>query len=203
MPTCYVVAGPPRSGTSLTAGLLHRLGISMGSRLLPADAMNPKGFFVDLDFEEILSRIYNAENLPSPGDRLPKEAGELVRLIVRDREKAGADWGVKSLWAGPLIHVLLEECEAVRLVRVNRPLLASRLSLAAHTAHSPEKIAEIIAWGKATADYLAGLVPTTTDVTFGDLIDDKVAEVGKLASLSGKQLRQEVLDFVDSSLRNF
>lgn len=202
MPTCYVVAGPPRSGTSLTAGLLHRLGISMGSRLLPADAMNPKGFFVDLDFEEILSRIYNAENLPSPGDRLPKEAGELVRLIVRDREKAGVDWGVKSLWVGPLIHVLLEECEAVRLVRVNRPLLASRLSLAAHTAHSPEKIAEIIAWGKATADYLAGLVPTT-DVTFGDLIDNKLVEVGKLASLSGKQLRQDVLDFVDSSLRNF
>lgn len=202
MPTCYVVAGPPRSGTSLTAGLLHRLGVSMGSRLLPADTMNPKGFFVDLDFEEILSRIYNAENLPSPGDRLPKEADELVRSIVRNREKAGADWGVKSLWAGPLIHVLLEECEAVRLVRVNRPLLASRLSLAAHTAHSPEKIAEIITWGKATADYLAGLVPTT-DVTFGDLIDNKAVEVGKLASLSGKQLRQEVLDFVDSSLRNF
>ncbi len=202
MPTCYVVAGPPRSGTSLTAGLLHRLGVSMGSRLLPADTMNPKGFFVDLDFEEILSRIYNAENLPSPGDRLPEEADRLVRSIVREREKAGVDWGVKTLWAGPLIHVLLEECEAVRLVRVNRPLLASRLSLAAHTAHTPEKIAEIITWGKATADYLAGLVPTT-DVTFGDLIDNKAVEVGKLASLSGKQLRQEVLDFVDSSLRNF
>ena len=147
MPTCFVVAGPPRSGTSLTAGLLHRLGVSMGSRLLPADTMNPKGFFVDLDFEDVLSRIYNAENLPSPGDRLPEKVDRLVRSIVREREKAGVDWGVKTLWAGPLIHVLIEECEAVRLVRVNRPLLASRLSLAAHTAHTPEKIAEIITWG--------------------------------------------------------
>ena len=202
MPTCYIVAGPPRSGTSLTAGILHRLGISMGSRLLPAAPMNPKGFFMDLDFDDLLSPLYSADNLPTPGSKLPADAESQVRALIQEREKAGADWGLNSLWIGVIAPLLVEECAAVKLVRVARPALASRASLAAHTAHSPEKIAEINAWGKATADYVAGIVPVV-DVTFANLLDATTSEIGKLTTFTGKQLRQEALDFVDASLRTF
>jgi len=45
-PTCIIVFGLPRSGTSMVAGILHHLGVQMGpltdqTRLDP----NPKGFF--------------------------------------------------------------------------------------------------------------------------------------------------------------
>lgn len=202
MPTCYIVAGPPRSGTSLTAGILHRLSISMGTRLMPAAPMNPKGFFVDMDFEELVGPLYDANNMPAPGSKLPADVEAQVRALIQTREKAGADWGLKTMWIGVIAPLLVEECGAVKLVRVARPALASRASLAAHTAHSPEKIAEIITWGKATADYVAGIAPVV-DVTFANLLDATVSEVGKLTTFTGKQLRQEAIDFVDVSLRSF
>jgi len=169
---------------------------------MPGDVMNPKGFFVDLDFEEILAPLFSAGNLPTPGSKLPADVEAQVRALIQDREKAGVDWGLKTLWIGVIAPLLVEECGAVKLVRVARPALASRLSLAAHTAHSPEKIAEIIAWGKATADYVAGLVPVV-DVTFANLLDATASELANLATFSGKQLRQEAIDFVDASLRTF
>lgn len=52
MTECFIVAGPPRSGTSLVAGLLHRLGVSMGDErsFLPANQHNPTGYFEDSHF---------------------------------------------------------------------------------------------------------------------------------------------------------
>ena len=40
-----VILGMHRSGTSLTAGILHLLGVNMGDRLLPADKFNAQGYF--------------------------------------------------------------------------------------------------------------------------------------------------------------
>lgn len=45
-----LVVGPPRSGTSLTARLLHeRVGICMGHNLVPGNMGNPKGFYEDFE----------------------------------------------------------------------------------------------------------------------------------------------------------
>jgi hypothetical protein len=48
-----IVVGPGRCGTSCVAGVLHRLGIYMGHRLLPADRTNPYGHWEDSDFVEV------------------------------------------------------------------------------------------------------------------------------------------------------
>ncbi len=41
-----LVVGPPRSGTSVTARILHeKLGVCMGHNLVPGNAGNPKGFY--------------------------------------------------------------------------------------------------------------------------------------------------------------
>ena len=43
-----LVMGPPRSGTSVTARILHeKLGVCMGHNLVPGNAGNPKGFYED------------------------------------------------------------------------------------------------------------------------------------------------------------
>ena len=44
-----VVAGMHRSGTSLLANMLHKLGVDLGSKLLPSDSRNPHGYFEDIE----------------------------------------------------------------------------------------------------------------------------------------------------------
>jgi len=63
---CVVVAGMHRSGTSLTAGLLARLGIDMGAQLVPADRANPRGYFEDFDVVSLHQRCF-AGALPQTG----------------------------------------------------------------------------------------------------------------------------------------
>lgn len=45
----YMVLGPPRSGTSVMARALNALGVALGDELMPANAINPKGFYEDYD----------------------------------------------------------------------------------------------------------------------------------------------------------
>lgn len=45
-----IITGMHRSGTSLMASLLHRLGVNLGERLLESDSSNPRGFYEDVDF---------------------------------------------------------------------------------------------------------------------------------------------------------
>jgi len=57
-PGCVIVAGMHRSGTSLVAGLLEALGVDMGTRLVPADRANPRGYFEDLDVVGFHQRLF-------------------------------------------------------------------------------------------------------------------------------------------------
>jgi hypothetical protein len=45
--TTVIILGPYRSGTSLTACVLHELGVTFGPRqgMVPADQRNPSGYF--------------------------------------------------------------------------------------------------------------------------------------------------------------
>lgn len=45
-----IITGMHRSGTSLMANLLHKLGVKLGDRLLERDSSNPHGFYEDVDF---------------------------------------------------------------------------------------------------------------------------------------------------------
>ena len=55
-----LVAGMHRSGTSLVGGLLSALGVDMGSRLVPADRRNARGYFEDVDVVELHGRMFRA-----------------------------------------------------------------------------------------------------------------------------------------------
>ena len=49
------MVGPPRSGTSVTARILHeQLGICMGHKLYPGNAGNPKGFYEDSNLVDVI-----------------------------------------------------------------------------------------------------------------------------------------------------
>lgn len=70
---CLIVLGMHRSGTSAVTGVMHLLGIKLGSNLIPAEQdVNPKGFWEDAlvsaTDEEILESLgshwFDARSLP-------------------------------------------------------------------------------------------------------------------------------------------
>ncbi len=129
--TPLLVVGMHRSGTSLVAGALTRAGWSPGSRLLPPNFDNPRGFFETLDVVELHQAILRRRNRrwfdwvdASVEDHVMHtdevdRARELVRL--RQLSEAG-EWGWKDprtllflrlLW----LRVLDEPAELVAAVR--------------------------------------------------------------------------------------
>lgn len=117
-PDCVVVAGMHRSGTSLVAGLLQTLGIGMGSRLVPADHANPRGYFEDRDMVDFHQRVFHRRFADErtghpdwgwtpaasvhPDDARPFVA-DATALVAR-RSAAGYPWGFKD----PRTTVLLD-----------------------------------------------------------------------------------------------
>jgi glycosyltransferase involved in cell wall biosynthesis len=109
-PGCVIVSGMHRSGTSLTAGLLARLGVDMGTDLVPADRANPRGYFEDRDVVRFHRRAF-AERLP-PSDSghadwgwtpdasvAPRDLDRWqadARGLVARRAATGRRWGFKD-----------------------------------------------------------------------------------------------------------
>lgn len=66
-----IVVGASRSGTSLTAGILHRHGVWVG-QCQDGRPINPKGFYENLKFKQYLKQnhlpiSYNVVPEPLPG----------------------------------------------------------------------------------------------------------------------------------------
>ena len=105
-----VVAGMHRSGTSLTAGILERLGVDMGQQLIPADSTNPRGFYEDAQivafhqqaFRRLLPR--NASGHIDWGwceehaldTTCLEQFRPAARRLVSERESKGVAWGFKD-----------------------------------------------------------------------------------------------------------
>lgn len=94
-PLKVIVVGSPRAGTSFVAGLVQRMGFSLGPRawLKKADAHNPYGYFECLPLLRISDRILTKlggdffECLPrlTPGWTEPLEAEKReIASLVRD-----------------------------------------------------------------------------------------------------------------------
>ena len=117
------VLGMHRSGTSAFTGILHRLGVTLGERLLVASPENPKGYWEHFDVVRLQDILLAAlgtswrEIGPLPtgwenSDPARQIRDELRKILLRDFA-ATKLWGVKDprlcrlmpLWA-PLIEEL-------------------------------------------------------------------------------------------------
>ncbi len=104
-----VILGMHRSGTSMTAGILTKLGVDMGKKLLGKSAGNPKGHFEDKDFIELNKKIlriaggdwkeppYNKMILMQK-DKFRKQINSMIRM------KESALWG----WKDPRTSLTIE-----------------------------------------------------------------------------------------------
>lgn len=96
-----IIAGFHRSGTSLTAQLLHRSGLFLGHELLGARPSNPYGHFEDADVVEIHEQILSDNDLTwlisEPFLPIVKEPRwRAMRRIVERRNTEHRLWGFKD-----------------------------------------------------------------------------------------------------------
>ena len=124
-----VVLGMHRSGTSLVAGCLQRLGVDFGPRLMPPDPDNPRGYFEHNDVVNLHDRLLLAldrswdETAPFPADwwldaaRLDPYRQQLLAVLRRDFPDAPL-WGIKD----PRLCSLLPWWQSVWQETGSRPL---------------------------------------------------------------------------------
>lgn len=116
-PRTVVVVTMPRSGSSLLAGVLHRLGVSMGNDadLAKGGHLNRYGCYEDQEFQHIsLNILLDAGLLLDLEGRLDIDEGRLAEAVLRagpalrkfvDRRAVGT-WGFKDPGlAYPLPHL--------------------------------------------------------------------------------------------------
>jgi len=100
-----VILGMHRSGTSLVASMLHRIGIRMGEDFLAADSHNLDGYFEDTNFLWINKGIlencggiwYDPPRIEEIREGGKKFHTALDKVIKERRKMAGANpWGWKD-----------------------------------------------------------------------------------------------------------
>ena len=98
-----IILGMHRSGTSMIAGLITKMGISMGDDLLGKNPSNPFGHFEDRDFyninREVLSKANgswdnppNEKNILAQADLFNKRIEKLIKKKNNNRDI----WGWKD-----------------------------------------------------------------------------------------------------------
>lgn len=125
-----VVLGSPRSGTSMTAGILSLIGVDMGKVRKP-DPQNPRGYFEDLDFLSLCKDIIKDADRESDGFHLPKlddikesqkkYDNKFQRLIDRKKEEATSKmWGWKVTTSSLIIDEILPYLENPHFLIIHR-----------------------------------------------------------------------------------
>lgn len=89
--TLILVTGQHRSGTSAVAGCLEQLGVYLGSRLMPANEANPKGYFEDTRAVGIHDRLLG--ELGASWDR-PEDVGKSWRATMAADVAVGSATGL-------------------------------------------------------------------------------------------------------------
>jgi len=118
--TMVAVVGSGRSGTSCVAGILHKLGIPMGGKLLRPNGKNPSGYFEDTKLRKFCIRAFGKGCLQDNMTRQEREQWFLDWAAAR--RKDGEVIGCKH----PHLCMMLPELKAawpdLRVIATERPL---------------------------------------------------------------------------------
>lgn len=140
-----LILGSPKSGTSVTAGIVHRLGVSMGPDLRLPDARNPRGYFEDVEWNELHDDMLAAAGggpwtLPSMDalDQIAPAFEDRIATLIASRDAAQEPWGVK---VGPsVLRYVVPAVRDPRFVMVARNPLDTARSAVNHTESRPDRL---------------------------------------------------------------
>lgn len=198
MSTCFLVLGTPRSGTSCVTGILSILGVPVGKQLLPPSEMNEKGFYQDIEFEQLFDHC--PEWMPKYPGKNVCHIEELHALIQKRCEEHKV-WGLK-IRLGAFIVQELEKFCSVKLIVLKRDRQRSIESLTKWSEacdQNPEQVIDrsLDAIEQVTRDR------EVTLIDYNALLLDKASYIDKLVKVTGTVFNRETLTFVDTELRHY
>ena len=120
-----VVIGMHRSGTSITAQILQKLGVNMGEALLGSTISNVDGHFEDLEIVEknnLLFSTLEAEWDAPPSLEKVLNSSEKISEVYNDffNKKRNGSWGFKDPKTTILLPALILEMEDFLLIYCKR-----------------------------------------------------------------------------------
>jgi hypothetical protein len=206
----------PRSGSSMTAGIVHHLGFDMGPPgLARPDRNNPRGYFEDWRFSRFHRWRSARENvagdefrrrlrMPPEDPRLADDEWARYRRLVRACEARGGNWGVKDPELTYYLPRLLEAAAGpVRLVIPVRPFEEVVASVAAALGHPAADARRAIAeYGARLATIADDWRPAPTLIVgYHDVLRDPGREVARIAEFLGVRPTLAAIAFVNPGLR--
>lgn len=215
-PTCVLIVGPARSGTSITAAVCQELGVQLPADSIgPHSELNPFGHFESKAWRDLNRELRDQGGVPT---RLQQE--RYARLVQRDMR--GPVWGVKDpafcYTLGLSIDHVRSEGSRVAVVAAHRPFRPTAHSRARHSAYGDgpafgrqeaedlqvaERAAFYASLNEATA---AGIAVHHAD--YDQLVDNTMREVDRLAEFIwgdhyDAQVVEQAAALVAPDLRHF
>jgi len=212
---CILIAGIESSGTSTVAGVLHHLGVYMGSKLRSPSKANVKGYYEDWTFLHIIGvHSWSNKEIRDPKAR--------VRKWLEGRLEENKDlWGLK--YNEPLLNTkfdVIEELQKlsidVRFIIVKRPFEAIARSIALKRRKQPT---DTEVWSKIPSKeaflrrHIAELKQTDIpllEISYDRVVDFPAIETEKLIEFCFEDLPrpeesqiETALSFIEPKLRHW
>lgn len=202
----FLILGTPRSGTSCVGGILHRLGIHMGDRSIPANPMNPLGFYQDVDFDALFhDTMPDGMYIPETDFKLPEDKIIRLKELIEERCKHRIDWGVKCSRMSFIFDDFRRFCtNEIKLIITQRDPELSIASMSNWLNENHQSARQMITRAVKMLDKVASTtdLPVLT-INYPNLIEYPAENVATIADYCGKEVNQEAIDFVKKELARF
>lgn len=209
MSEIYIVAGTPRSGTSVTAGILHHLGVPMGLGGFvqdnAPDEWNSRGHFADAGFHAFVVQYLSGLQFPAD-DWQPDADGSAQIAAMIEARASYPKWGIKGLHSCVAARVLRDAGLDVRLIVCDRPVEQSQASFTERTGPAfKDGAPAFVARTKAAIEDLWSVWPEDhrLRVMHADIYDATESTVSAIAAFCGQPVTQDAIDIVDPNGRRF
>jgi hypothetical protein len=204
----YLICGLARSGTSLTARILHELDIPMGEKMIPTEPEWCRdGCYEDEEIDTLCRRMFKQRLDVNEGKIIYVEPTDLLSdfcSLVKRRNDKYPKWGVKNLVIMYFWQNFVAWCGEVSLILCRRPFHEVVESHAARKKMSLVKCAQEAATNLLWAEKTFATFPgPKTAVHYHDLLKSPQEEVRKLAKFCGVPYKEEVAACVDPSQKRF
>lgn len=220
-----LVVGPPRSGTSVTAGVLDRLGVAMGGRDYKS-IFNPTGYFEARDIVTINQRlvkiqdwsdiIWRAIHYKNTGERVyplsPSDKDNFLMVVIRrsgDHEICGVKdprfcFGglFRAFYEIALMEYEMQEIALIATVRKTSEIVASMLRVGRNIPQ--ENVIEAAQYYQdRTREIYANFEGPKMKVVYQQLVDVPIKTVGAIADFINRPITQGALELINPDLKHY
>lgn len=202
MGRCFLVFGLPRSGTSMVAGILHKLGISMGNDFLEPSEWNPTGFFIDKQILDIHNDL--VPHMPELHPIVNEHRLHDLRIWCEEQSKKG-DWGFKTTEVPWTLPYLMEwNISPIVIVNCIRPFHTAAKSWASiNKIPLKNSIIELGLLSHIISEAISYFNKPVITADYQKIITDPTVEITNLAYLLNKSVNQDAISFVNPELDRF